>query len=225
MNSVKRCLINGYYRFKCRGSHLKLGKGALILDRVSRFEGYNRIGENSSFHGKMGYCSYIGKNCHLHATVGKYCCISDRVRTVSGTHPSHTFVSVHPAFYSTKKQCGCTYVNDDCFDEILRDPVAGRTTVYIGNDVWIGCDVTLIGGIQIGDGAIIAAGAVVTHNVEPYTVVGGVPAKPIRKRFAQEQIQYLQKFRWWDREIPWLEKHHGDFQNIESFIEKHPIGE
>lgn len=225
MNLIKRCVINGYYRLKYRRSHLKLDRGALILDWGSLFEGHNRIGENSSFHGKMGYCSYIGRNSHLNAVVGKYCCISDCVRSVSGTHPSHTYVSIHPAFYSTLKQCGCTYVEEDCFDEVLRDPVDGCAAIYIGNDVWIGCDVTLIGGIKIGDGAIIAAGAVVTHDVEPYTIVGGVPAKPIRKRFTQEQIEYLQQLRWWDKETLWLKKNHCDFRNIESFIEKHPIGD
>ncbi len=220
MNSVKRCILNCYYQLKFRKSHLKFGKGVEMLDRVSLFEGYNRIGENSSFRGRMGYCSYIGRGCHLNALVGKYCCISDRVRTIPGTHPSKTFVSVHPAFYSTKKQCGCTYVTEDCFDEILRDPVEGKATVYIGNDVWIGCDVTLIGGIKIGDGAIIAAGAVVNHDVESYTIVGGVPAKPIRTRFTEEQISFLKELRWWDKDVAWIVNNVESFRNIEDLMKR-----
>lgn len=192
-----------------------------MLDSVSYFEGYNRLGENTSFRGKMGFCSYIGRGCHLNAIIGKYCCISDRVHTISGTHPSKTFVSIHPAFYSTKKQCGCTYVTEDCFDEVLRDPVEGSTTVYIGNDVWIGCDVTLIGGIQIGDGAIIAAGAVVTCDVEPYTIVVGVPAKLIRKRFTEEQIRFLKEFCWWNKEPAWFFENNDSFRNIEDFMKIH----
>lgn len=223
MNRIKKCLINGYYRLKFRKAHLRLGKGAYVSDTVSHFGGYNRIGENSSFRGQMGRCSYIGSDCHINAVIGKYCCISDRVNTVSGTHPSKTFVSLHPAFYSTKKQCGLSYVQEDCFEETLRDPVEGRATVYIGNDVWIGCDVTLLGGIQIGDGAIIAAGAVVSHDVEPYTIVGGVPAKPIRNRFSHEQIRFLQEFRWWDKDPAWLAENHRDFQNIEKFTERHQV--
>lgn len=68
----------------------------------------------------------------------------------------------------------------------------------IGNDVWIGYESLILAGVTIGDGAIIGTRAVVTKDVPPYTIVGGVPAKPIRKRFNDETIQYLQKVRWWD---------------------------
>ena len=67
----------------------------------------------------------------------------------------------------------------------------------IGNDVWIGYESLILAGVTIGDGAIIGTRAVVTKDVPPYTIVGGVPAKPIRKRFNDETIQYLQKVRWW----------------------------
>ena len=218
MKKLKVWLKNCYYRRKY--PTLRLERNAQITGN-SNFGGYNRIGADSDFRGSMGFCSYMGSECHIHATIGKYCCISDRVCTVSGTHPSRTFVSVHPVFYSTKKQCGYSYVREDCFEEVLRNLVDGETTVYIGNDVWIGCDVTLLGGIKIGDGAIIAAGAVVSRDVEPYTIVGGVPAKPIRKRFTEGQISYLQKFRWWDKPSRWLEEHSTDFQNIVEFMERH----
>ena len=218
MRSIKAWLNNCRYRLK--KSTIQLGRNAWITGN-STFEGYNRIGECSDFRGSMGWGSYMGTECHINATIGKYCCISDRVRTISGTHPSSTFVSVHPAFYSTRKQCGLTYVKENCFEEVLRNPVDGKTTVYIGNDVWIGYNVTLIGGIQIGDGAIIAAGAVVTKDVEPYTIVGGVPAKPIKKRFSQEEIDFLERFRWWDMDSDWLDKNSEDFQNIKIFIERH----
>ena len=70
--------------------------------------------------------------------------------------------------------------------------------IVIGNDVWIGYESLILAGVTIGDGAIIGTRAVVTKDVPPYTIVGGVPAKPIRKRFNDETIQYLQKVRWWD---------------------------
>lgn len=73
-----------------------------------------------------------------------------------------------------------------------------KTKVVIGNDVWIGARAILIGGVTIGDGAVVAGGAVVTKDVEPYTIVGGNPAKLIRKRFNDEIIERLLKLQWWD---------------------------
>ena len=68
----------------------------------------------------------------------------------------------------------------------------------VGNDVWIGSDAKIMSGVHIGDGSIIAANAVVTKDVEPYAVVGGVPAKMIKKRFPDETIQILEQMKWWD---------------------------
>ena len=68
----------------------------------------------------------------------------------------------------------------------------------IGNDVWIGYEALILAGVTVGDGAIIAGRAVVTKDVPPYTIVGGVPAKPIRKRFDDDTIAALEKLRWWD---------------------------
>ena len=70
--------------------------------------------------------------------------------------------------------------------------------IVIGNDVWIGYEALILAGVTVGDGAIIAARAVVTKDVPPYTIVGGVPAKPIRKRFDDDTIDALEKLRWWD---------------------------
>jgi virginiamycin A acetyltransferase len=78
-------------------------------------------------------------------------------------------------------------------------PTKGNTV--IGNDVWIGQGATIMPGVHIGDGAIIATKAVVTKNVAPYTIVGGNPAKPIKKRFTEEVIKNLLELKWWDWDI------------------------
>lgn len=70
--------------------------------------------------------------------------------------------------------------------------------IWVGNDVWIGYEAVILSGVHIGDGAIIGARAVVTKDVEPYTIVGGVPARPIRKRFDPDTIAKLEALRWWD---------------------------
>lgn len=223
MSQIKRRLIICFYKLKYRKTGLGLGKEACILGRTSSFEGQNRIGERSTFHGSMGYGSYIGRSSQLHATIGRYCCISDRVNSITGTHPTETFVSIHPAFYAKQIHKELSYVQETSFIQNRYNPVDGRTAVYIGNDVWIGCDVTLLGGIRIGDGAIVAAGAVVTRDVEPYTIVGGVPAKPIRKRFTEEQIAFLQAFRWWDRDQKWIRENSTLFQNIEKLMKRYSV--
>ncbi len=76
-----------------------------------------------------------------------------------------------------------------------------KSDTVIGNDVWIGHDATIMPGVQIADGAIIATKAVVTKDVEPYTIVGGNPAKPIKKRFSEATISKLLQLKWWDWDI------------------------
>ena len=93
--------------------------------------------------------------------------------------------------------------------------------VKIGNDVWIGYEAVILSGVHIGDGAIIGARAVVTRDVEPYTIMGGVPARPIRKRYDEETIQRLLALRWWDFPPEQMQKcldalERGDLQALEQ---------
>ena len=81
--------------------------------------------------------------------------------------------------------------------------------IVVGNDVWIGYQAVVLSGVKIGDGAIIGARAVVTKDVPPYTIVGGVPAGPIRKRFDDDTIRRLQAVRWWDWEPERIRRHIG----------------
>ena len=86
--------------------------------------------------------------------------------------------------------------------EINGHPVS-KGDVIIGNDVWVASDVTIMSGVRIGDGAVVANKALVTKDISPYTIVGGVPAKVIRKRFDDETIEKLLKIQWWN----WEDKH------------------
>lgn len=97
----------------------------------------------------------------------------------------------------------------------------GGYSLIIGNDVWIGEGVRILSGIEIGDGAIIGTGALVTKNVEPYSIVGGVPAKEIKKRFSNEEIEFLKEFRWWNKDLKWLEENVELFSDIKKFMEKY----
>lgn len=184
----------------------------------SKFEGKNVIGFESKFEGDIGLCSYVGPNCNINGKIGRYSCIASNVCVIQGRHPVDTFVSIHPIFYSTQKQNGYTFVDKEFFEE-FKYADEERHCVLIGNDVWIGSGVMLMSGVKIGDGAIIAAGSVVTKDVEPYSIVGGVPAKKIRLRFEQNQIDYLRKIEWWNQSEDWIRKNAVMFRNIDKFME------
>lgn len=91
----------------------------------------------------------------------------------------------------------------------------------IGNDVWIGINSTILNNVVIGDGAVIGAGAVVTKDVSPYSVVGGVPARLIKFRFSEEQIDRLLRIKWWDWPLELISQRIDDFNNVELFISKY----
>ncbi len=80
----------------------------------------------------------------------------------------------------------------------------------IENDVWIGYNVTIMPGIKVGDGRILATNSTVTRDVEPYTIVGGNPAKTLKKRFSEEKIDLLKKIKWWDWAEEKISRHVGD---------------
>lgn len=142
--------------------------------------GKNIVGENTTIsRSSVGFATYIGSNCRLaKVSIGKYCAIGSNVRIIAATHPTKQFVSIHPAFYSTRKQGGFSYDKEDLFEEV-KFVNRGTQSVIIENDVWIGDNVSILGGVTIHNGAINGTGAVVTRDVLPYTIVGGVPAKKL----------------------------------------------
>lgn len=95
----------------------------------------------------------------------------------------------------------------------IRSAWDNKGDIVVGNDVWIGYEAVVLSGVTIGDGAVIGARAVVTKDVPPYTVVGGVPARPIKKRFDDETIAKLQKLSWWDWD---KDKINRNIHNIQS---------
>lgn len=194
----------------------------VYIDRRCDFEGKNYFSENSRImQSKIGYASYTGSGAKiLNANVGRYTCIAGQVEVVMGRHPTKDFVSVHPAFFSKKHITGYTYTDEQKFQEYNYTDCENKVSVVIGNDVWLGYGAKIIEGVTIGDGAVVAAGAVVTKDVPPYAIVGGVPAKVIKYRFLEEDIDYLLKLRWWDKDEEWIKKHAEYFENIDLLKEK-----
>lgn len=187
------------------------------IDKNAVLEGQNKIGAESWFEGYMGFGTYIGDQCTIMGKIGRYCSIGHKVTVLTGTHPSHRFVSTHPTFFSLGLQNGTTYVSTQKFKEKIYADENNKYGCIIGNDVWIGYNATIMGGCTIGDGAIVAAGALVKENVEPYTIVAGQPAKVIGKRFTDEQIEWLMKYQWWNKSESWIKDHVNEFENIDIF--------
>lgn len=204
-----------YFVLNCIGNSLKfksVSQEYLSLVLNSEIGSYVRVFRRAVVsRSKVGSYSYIGEGSTVIKTsLGKFCCVGPGCVLGPGLHPTRSFVSVHPAFYSTRKQVGMTFVDRDYWQE--------QEYVIVGNDVWIGTNVIVLAGVTIGDGAVIGAGAVVTKDVPPYAVFGGVPAKLIRNRFDKETVDYLMQFRWWDKDLEWLEANALRFHDIAEFV-------
>lgn len=142
------------------------------------------------YHTQIGDFTYTGRNfTSWHATIGKYCSVSWNV-SIGGANHDYSRLSQHAMLYA--KQFG--------FLKADGEPLYERFTeaCCIGNDVWIGCNAVICRGVEIGDGAVVAAGAIVTKNVEPYTIVAGVPARVIKRRCSKNLAEKLVMLKWWN---------------------------
>ncbi len=161
----------------------------------------------SRYHGiHIGYGSYGGcfqsvnfpKPCNI--IIGNYCSIGSGLKAFRANHPADKFTT-HPVLYNP------------IFGYVPKD-LLERPDLVIGHDVWIGSNVTICPGCKkIGNGAIVGAGSIVTHDVAPYTIVAGNPAKLIRPRFTAKQITWLQQKKWWMLDLKTLKR---NIDNITS---------
>ncbi len=195
------------------------------IDVSTTFEGRNAVSANGQLYGcEIGFASYISFDTILrNVRVGKYTSIGPNVRVIVGQHPTEKFVSTHPMFYSTHSNVRKSYTSEMLFEEFRY--TKNGYSVEIGNDVWIGDGVTIMEGICIADGTIVAAGANVIKDTEPYSIVGGNPAKLIRYRFKQEDIKFLLNLKWWDRGEAWIDEYAKYFNDIKYLRENIIIGE
>jgi acetyltransferase-like isoleucine patch superfamily enzyme len=116
--------------------------------------------------------------------IGSFCSISSGVNILLGGEHTANWITTYPF--------------SEIFPEFERPKKVTKGDVTIGNDVWIGMNVIILSGVNIGDGAVVGAGAVVSKNVEPYSIVAGIPAKEIKKRYDAETVDKLLKIKWWN---------------------------
>lgn len=159
----------------------------------------------------IGKCTFIGRNSYVDKgtrSIGRFCSIAMNTLIGLKDHPMDR-VSTHPFTYSRKYGYG----PDDAAVKAAHD----RPTV-IGNDVWIGANVTILAGVEVGNGAVIGAHSLVTKDVPPYGVVIGSPARVVRMRFDGATVEALQRSAWWDRDDEWIRAHLPRFKNVGDLL-------
>lgn len=181
------------------------------------FEGKNVIGKNSRLRCcKVGFGTYFGSNNSIYdANIGKFCSIGSNINFAIGSHPTQNFVSTHPAFFSTKKQAGFTYVQNERYDELNNS-----RKMIIEDDVWIGDNVIFLKKVHVGTGAVIGAGSIITKDIPPYAIVAGVPAKLIKFRFKENEIKKLSIINWQNWPIKKIQNSSIYFNDVDLFINK-----
>lgn len=177
---------------------------------------YTEIRANSTLEDTIvGDFSYMaGYNQLNYAEIGKFVSIASFVRINPGNHPCYDRIAQHHFTYRSD-MFGLGEDDESIFKWRKND------RVVIGNDVWIGHNAVIMPGVTIGDGAVIGSCAVVTKNVEPYSIMVGVPAKFLKKRFSDDLIEKIQNSRWWDWDYETIKERLEDFRNMDKFNEKY----
>lgn len=154
--------------------------------------------------GEIGAFSYLGAGhsyFHHVERIGRFCAFGPDIIMGDSEHPTGA-LTPHPMFGWRFENWSEELLEDQEFIHSLRKKLIGMIKktekIVIGNDVWIGRGAVISRGVRVGDGAIIASKSVVTKDVPPYTIVGGVPAKPIRQRFSDHVVEKLLELKWWE---------------------------
>lgn len=197
------------YKCKVQNYRLKLKFGYNSYATNTKFGYANFIKNNVSINNSnLGDYTYVSDGTKIqYTTIGKFCSIGRECQLGLGKHPSN-FVSTHPIFYSSSAYM--TFSEKKYYEEFEN--------ISIGNDVWIGSRVIVLDGINISDGAVVAAGALVTKDVPPYAIVGGVPAKVIKYRFEKAIIDKLLEVKWWNKDIKFLKNNFFIFHSIDDYL-------
>lgn len=200
---VKKLSLEPTIHPTCRIINCSLGMWTELMEHTS-------IKDSS-----LGDYSYTaGFNNIIYSNIGKFANIASMVRINPGNHPMDR-VCQHHMLYRRKQYDLGEFDDFEFFEWRKSHPC------HIGHDVWIGHAAIIMPGVTLGHGCVVGAGSVVTHDVEPYAIVAGVPARTIRLRFAESAVADFLKIAWWDWEDSVLRSRINDLKNPSLFLEKY----
>ena len=203
---------------------MKLGPAPLIHPgasvTASTLGRYTEVAERTSLtEVDLGDYSYIMSDCQIiYAAIGKFCSIASHARIHPVNHPMHRASQSHFTYRAAD------YFEGESHEAGFFDWRRAQR-VEIGHDVWVGHGAIVLAGRKVGSGAVLAAGAVITKDVAPYCIVGGNPARHLKRRFQPAIGDRLERLAWWDWDHDKLQKSLDDFRTlpIEAFLEKHEV--
>lgn len=180
---------------------------SIVDDTV--LHGDNGVGHYTQiYNSSLGKHSYVNNNSFVgNCKIGNFTSIGPSCVIGIGTHPTRAIATTSPKIYNKG------LLSDTTFFEHKEE-------VTIGSDVWIGANVTICQGLSIGDGAIIGANSIVTTDIPSFTVYAGTPARFIRKRFTDRQIEQLLDLKWWDKSDDWIRDNIERFKDIDTFFKQ-----
>jgi acetyltransferase-like isoleucine patch superfamily enzyme len=202
---TRRCYLSRRYK----GTVFERGT---VADEKCQFEEGVVLKSNARvWRCRIGRYSYIGHDSEFQdCTIGRFCSVAPYVLCGLGQHPLRSYVAMSPTFYRNPAPCLTLVERTRFLDEYAP--------IHIGSDVWIGTRAIVKDGVSVGHGAVVGAGAVVTGDVPPYAIVGGVPARVIRYRFPKDIVDRLLAISWWDRDLEWIRSHIDSFADVEKFV-------
>jgi len=190
--------------------------GANVVMNKSTAGKYVHISDDAIFEeSTLGDYSYTAGHNQIHyATIGKFVSIATYVRINPGNHPTYNRIAQHHFTYRASAY-------DLGEDDVSFFDWRREHHVTVGNDVWVGHNAVIMPGVKVGNGAVIGTSAVVTKDVEPYSIVAGVAAKKIGMRFNDSLIERIERSQWWNWDHETLKARMPDFRDLDSFVEKY----